>query len=268
MAMGDETTAPTVEVDLLTELRRQVTEVPTFGVAGHGVATTEGTRSINEDAVGVADGRLFAVADGVGGHRHGELASAAAVSALVANPKPASNVGPSSLRDAILDANAAVLRLAADLDERCGTTVAVLALTPTHAVLGWVGDSRILRRRNGELHCLTRDHSVANQLVDEAIPVELAVERGIRLNLLSSYLGARDPTVSVAAHPLRGGDRFLVCSDGIHGQLTNDQLIVALGVADGQTAAESLVAMSIHAGGRDNATAVVVDIGPGGVHGF
>ncbi|MBV8951903.1 MAG: Stp1/IreP family PP2C-type Ser/Thr phosphatase [Actinobacteria bacterium] len=225
-------------------------------------------REGNEDAVRVDERlHLFAVADGMGGHRAGEVASATALEALraaVAAGRPIS--------EAIESANAAVFAKAHD-DENLrgmGTTLTAAVLSDGDSiVIGHVGDSRAYRFHEDELEQITEDHSLVEELVREGrLTPEQAVVHPQR-SIITRALGV-DEDVQVDVYPieLSVGDRVLLCSDGLTTMVRpTDIARILRREHDPQRAAEMLVDAANAAGGEDNVTAVVLDAasddGPG-----
>ena len=225
-------------------------------------ATHQGlVRSNNEDAFLIDDQRaLFAVADGVGGHRGGEVASRTAIEALraaVANGAP--------LHDAITRANTAVVTRAAGDDELTGmgtTLTAVIAVGGHRLLIGHVGDSRAYLLHDGTLHRATDDHSLVEELVREGRLTPEQAESHPQRNLVTRALGL-DADVDVDLYTLEvdAGDRVVLCSDGLTTMVRERDIErLANTEADPQRLADALVAAANHAGGEDNTTVVVVDV--------
>ena len=221
-------------------------------------------RDGNEDAF-LVDERmgLVAVADGMGGHRAGEVASATAIESLRANV--ASGM---PIRDAIANANQAVFTKA-EHDESLqgmGTTVTAGTLATGDTLLvGHVGDSRLYLLRGGDLHRVTDDHSLVEELVREGrlTPEQAAVHP--QRSTITRALGV-DASVDVDVYPiqLRVGDRLVFCSDGLTTMVRDENIATVLRrERDPQRAANQLVADANEAGGEDNVTVVVVDAEPG-----
>ncbi|MCU1448153.1 MAG: putative serine/threonine protein phosphatase, partial [Acidimicrobiales bacterium] len=235
----------------------------------YGAATDVGkVRSNNEDQLLVAE-PVFAVADGMGGHAAGEVASQAAVDAMRAafgRVEPPYTMG--QLVEAIEVANRVVWeRSVADPDLRgMGTTLTAVAVIDEegedHVAIANVGDSRAYLLRDGTLDLLTADHSVAEQMVRDGqlTPEEAAVHP--QRHVLTRVLGMA-PDVEVDAYPILPykGDRYLLCSDGLINEVTDDQIASALRrLADPDEAAKELVHMARAGGGHDNITVIVVDV--------
>jgi protein phosphatase len=216
-------------------------------------------RPENEDSILVDPAHgLYAVADGMGGHRAGEVASATAIESL-----KAAYLGGQRLDEAMESANAAVFTKAAhDASMRgMGTTLTAVVVDDGTAVLGHVGDSRAYLMRDGSVTQLTDDHSLVEQLVREGrLSPEEALTHPQRA-IITRALGV-DAEVEVDTYrvDLKPGDRLLLCSDGLTNMLSDDTIAVTLRrYADPQQAADTLVDMANQAGGDDNITVVVVD---------
>ena len=225
-------------------------------------------RSGNEDSYFCGQ-TVFAVADGLGGHQGGEVASAAAVEPLArldsrefTDPSAAAE----ALANAIREGNEAILDRAADDPSLygMGTTVTAAAVAGgRHLQLAHVGDSRAYLLREGALDQLTTDHTVVGELVRRGrlTPEQAAIhpERSI----LTRAVGL-DPRVPVDLPDplaLRSGDQLLLCSDGLTEAVDDDQLTELLSAApDGQAACRSLIDAANDAGGPDNITVVLVRV--------
>ncbi len=218
-------------------------------------------RDGNED-VKLVDPRmgLYAVADGMGGHQAGEVASATAIEALRA---AVSNGAP--IREAITKANEAVVERAAG-DEGLrgmGTTMTAATLAAGGTLLiGHVGDSRAYLVRDGELSQVTKDHSLVGEMVQggELTPEQAEVHP--QRSVITRALGI-ERGVEVDIYPLEldEGDRVLLCSDGLTDMLRTDEIAAILQrESDPQKAANTLVDAANKAGGEDNITVVILDV--------
>ena len=234
-----------------------------------GAATDVGlVRAGNEDAF-VAEPMVFGVADGMGGHQAGEVASD--IAARIIRDRlgtGASNVGV--VVASVVEANASIFQAAhASADHQgMGTTLTALVVlradesSVARFALINVGDSRTYLLRNGELHRATLDHSYVQELVNTGHISEDEARTHPRRNIVTRALGI-EPTVRVDTWlvPMVHGDRFILCSDGLVDEVHDDEIAtIALGAADPQIAAEQLVAKANANGGRDNITVVVVDV--------
>lgn len=233
-----------------------------------GAATDIGmVRQKNDDSYLLAD-PLFAVADGMGGARGGDVASATAVEALRA--AFAGGTDADALVAAIREANRAVYEKAGSPQLRgMGTTMTALALLPRaegstddELALANVGDSRGYLLRDGELQQLTDDHNVPGELLRRGeISVQQAAAHPQR-NLITRVLGTEDEVeVDVWQLVPYVGDRFLLASDGLFGEVPDDEIAPVLRTEkDPEKAAKTLVEMARAAGGSDNITVVIVDV--------
>jgi protein phosphatase len=236
----------------------------------HGVATDTGNvRPQNEDAY-VASDQLFAVADGMGGHNAGEVASALATTLLLERAV-GQTLTPEWFVEAITLINRTIHESAAESTERrgMGTTICALALVkplgettePQQVALANVGDSRIYLARSGTFRQLSVDHSYVQELVTEGLITEEEARVHPRRNIVTRALGI-DDRVAVDSWliPLFSGDRFILCSDGLVDEVpTADIAALAAQQREPQIIADALVALAKRNGGRDNITVVVVD---------
>jgi protein phosphatase len=234
-----------------------------------GAATDVGqVRAGNEDAF-VAEPMVFGVADGMGGHQAGEVASD--IAARIIRDRlgtGASNVGV--VVASVVEANASIFQAAHSSADHQGMGTTLTALVVLRAdesnvarfALINVGDSRTYLLRNGELHRATLDHSYVQELVNTGHISEDEARAHPRRNIVTRALGI-EPTVRVDTWlvPMVHGDRFILCSDGLVDEVHDDDIAtIALAAADPQVAAEQLVAKANANGGRDNITVVVVDV--------
>lgn len=228
-------------------------------------------RENNEDRCHVdAQGRFFIVADGMGGQSAGERASQLAVeivtsklSQIVDFANGSSAHVSSCIDRSVQDANAEILALS-EIDtslRNMGTTIAVLVRAGDALACAGVGDSRIYLLRGGDLKQLTTDHSIAQALVEAGTISQEEVATHRYKNMLYKYLGSKEGsgTVDVKWIPLKSGDRFMACSDGVSDGLPVAELpkLLASG-ADPQKSAEAIVAAALAGGSRDNITCVTV----------
>lgn len=231
-----------------------------------GSATDVGrVRTSNQDQLLVGE-ELFAVADGMGGHAAGEVASLTAVEALEVAYRH--NGGAQGLVAAARQANRSIFERAQGNPEfhGMGTTLVAIALVDEDdeerlAVIN-VGDSRVYLLRDGELEQLTTDHSLVQELVDDGQLTEMEAAIHPQRHVLTRALGV-DSDVKVdllQVLPLKG-DRYLLCSDGLVRELSDDQLAgVMRRLANPKDAARELVAEARDRGGNDNITVVIVDV--------
>jgi serine/threonine-protein phosphatase Stp1 len=221
-------------------------------------------RQYNEDAmVCQPDTGLWAVADGAGGHRTGEVASgmiAAALDGIPAALGAEECLGQVRLR---LSAVHEALRERATREGGVGaiiaSTVVVLLIRNGHFVCLWAGDSRAYLLRDGVMAPITRDHSLVQALVDAGDLSAAEAENHPQANVITRAVGADDPTLELdkVTGTLAHGDRFLLCSDGLCKTLDADTMASLL--ADPGDPADRLISAALTAGARDNVTAVVVE---------
>jgi PPM family protein phosphatase len=229
----------------------------------HGVASSVGrVRRVNEDSYLVVP-PIYAVADGMGGHGSGDVASRLAVEAL-ARCVELRPLFTEAVLHALEEANQVIVSRA-EPPSRMGTTVTGLAGLETvggdHLMVFNVGDSRVYQLANDRIVQVTVDHSEVQELVLAGVLSREQARNHPRRNVVTRALGAA-PSLR-ADHwllPAVAGDRFLICSDGLTGELPDEVILPLLTVGGPQQAAESLVAAANDAGGRDNVTAVVVDV--------
>lgn len=234
-----------------------------------GAATDVGhRRERNEDSM-LAEGSVYVVADGMGGHAAGDVASALAVQAF----RPLASrddLTPDDVVAATHEANRAIMASAAEHREQGGmgtTLTGVVAVVldgePAWAVVN-VGDSRTYRWSGGELRQLSIDHSEVQELLDLGALTPDEAVRYVRRNVVTRSLGHESgDEVDVRVLPRQPGEWFVACSDGLTDELDDAALAKVLGSAlrspgDEQGAAEALVSAALRAGGRDNVTVVVI----------
>jgi protein phosphatase len=235
-----------------------------------GSATHVGrVRDHNEDSL-IASGMVFAVADGMGGHAAGEVASRITVEALarLAEQPPTRT---EDVAEVLREANDGILRSQEhDPDQRgMGTTVAGLTVVDAggreHWVVFNIGDSRVYRLADNRMSLVTRDHSEVRELMDAGLIDASEAARHPMRNVITRSLGSDPaPAPDVWVLPPTPGERFVVCSDGLSNELDDREImLVARKYADPQVAADQLVAAAVRAGGRDNVSVVVVAVDPG-----
>ncbi|MBM4371577.1 MAG: Stp1/IreP family PP2C-type Ser/Thr phosphatase [Deltaproteobacteria bacterium] len=236
-------------------------------------------RKNNEDSFSADDGLgLYIVADGMGGHAGGEVASAAAceeIRGIISQNKDIideyrfqqSGVSgkeiSSLLAHAVKHASARIKKMGEEKPELrgMGTTVEVALFIDDRAFFAHVGDSRIYLLRDGEVHQITKDHSLTNELLEMG-HIQSADEVKARFrNAVTRALGFYDTVeVDLLDMDLFPKDRFLLCTDGLHTSFEGDALQRMGGKVDPETAVQNLIRHANSRGGRDNITALVVDV--------
>jgi serine/threonine protein phosphatase PrpC len=228
----------------------------------HGVDTSVGrVRRVNEDSY-LAVPPIYAVADGMGGHGSGDVASRLAVETL-ARCVMLRPLFTEAVLHALQEANRVILEH--DGPNRMGTTITGLAGLETmggdRLIVFNVGDSRVYRLAGDRIEQLTVDHSEVQELVLAGVLTPEQARTHPRRNVVTRALGGGpDLAVDHWLVPATGGDRFLICSDGLFGEVPDELMAPLLAIVNPQQAAESLVAAANQAGGHDNITALVVDI--------
>ncbi|MEI2825815.1 MAG: protein phosphatase 2C domain-containing protein [Dermatophilaceae bacterium] len=232
-----------------------------------GVATDVGrVREHNEDSA-FARGGVFVVADGMGGHAAGEVASGLTVSAL-GELADRDDLRLADLVAQVDVANRRILSSAARDPGQTGmaTTLTGVALVAAGGSLHWavlnLGDSRVYRYIDGTLSQVTVDHSEVQELVDAGFitPAE-ALRHPLRHTVTRSLGREILPQVDTWVFPPCPGERFVVCSDGLTNEVGDDEIRAILGAGlDAQHCAETLVARAVDNGGRDNVTVIVVEL--------
>jgi protein phosphatase len=222
-------------------------------------------RTSNEDSA-YAGPRLLAVADGMGGHAAGEVASAVAIAALASLDAdvPGHDL-LSALRERAGHANAE-LRAMTERDPSLagmGTTLVALLFDRGRLGLLHVGDSRCYLLRDEVLSQITHDHTLVQALVDEGRITEEAAHTHPQRSVITNVLDGRDGDVQpdLSVREARAGDRYLLCSDGLTGPVSSSETLrEALLLPDRQEACDRLVQLALRGGGPDNVTVVVADV--------
>ena len=226
-------------------------------------------RSGNEDSyLMLSDKGIFVVADGMGGHAAGEVASEMAVRIIAREVGALRGVDDTEasrrLQSAIVAANEAIYeRTLAEHDKRgMGTTATVLVLMRGRYLIGQVGDSRAYLLRNGEFLQVTKDHSYVQEQVDAGLLTPDQARVHPYSNVITRCVGAGSEVLpDIYFGALRGGDIILLASDGLTGMLEDDQLVRILRSEGGpEVWVDKMVTEANYRGGLDNITAIVVKI--------
>lgn len=223
-------------------------------------------RHHNEDSVLVGE-RIWAVADGMGGHAAGDVASALVIDGLRPLDGRA-DLRPGDLIAGLREVNDRILAHGHDHPavRGLGSTVTGLAIVTVGGAEHWavfnVGDSRVYREAGGVLARATVDHSEAEELILEGVITAEQARTHRARNIVTRSLGQPDtPQVDLWLLPQQPGERFLVCSDGLNGELDDPAIHdVLMAMPDPELAASALVEAAIRGGGRDNITAIVVNV--------
>lgn len=221
-------------------------------------------RANNQDAPIVSEKlRLYGVADGMGGHKGGEVASTSARDNLLRELE-GKTPSVAALSGAIEEVNRQIYHQQEHDDALTGmgTTLSVLWMSDNFVYIGHVGDSRVYLLRDGEFKQTTLDHSLVEQLVREGVLTEEEAQNHPMRNIITRAIGTDESVeVDVVVEERRKGDLWLACSDGLHGLVDDRQMRDALRQYAPEKAADVLLKAALDAGGRDNVTLVIVHDG-------
>ncbi len=221
-------------------------------------------RANNQDAPIVSEKlRLYGVADGMGGHKGGEVASTSARDDLLRELE-GKTPSVATLSGAIEEVNRQIYHQQEHDDALTGmgTTLSVLWMSDNFVYIGHVGDSRVYLLRDGEFRQMTLDHSLVEQLVREGVLTEEEAQNHPMRNIITRAIGTDESVeVDVVVEERRKGDLWLACSDGLHGLVDDRQMRDALRQYAPEKAADVLLKAALDAGGRDNVTLVIVHDG-------
>lgn len=231
------------------------------------ISHTGKVRSNNQDS-GYSGANLFVVADGMGGHAGGDVASSLAIGRMqpLDQPYASTEDAQASLQAAATTAAGDLIRAAKERPELAGlgTTLSAIIMVDEYAVIGHIGDSRIYLYRDDALTQITADHTFVQRLVDSGriTPEEARYHprRSVLMRVLSDM--DADPELDMFVMRTMPGDRWLLCSDGLSGVVDETHILKAmrLGAAPGRTA-DSLLKQALDGGAPDNVTIVLVDVG-------
>jgi serine/threonine protein phosphatase PrpC len=218
-------------------------------------------RSHNEDNLVVRpEYGLWAVADGMGGHENGALASATVVAALEA-------VGAAgSAPDLLAMLEGSVLKANDDLREEIdrrgatmGATLVCLLIHQRHFACLWSGDSRIYLIRSGVIAQVSRDHTEVQDMVDRGLLTAEEAKRSPRRHIITHAIGVHEtPELDLENGEIADGDTFLLCSDGLTEHVADAEMLAAVEADSAQAACDALLALTLERGARDNVTVVIV----------
>ena len=222
-------------------------------------ATSKGNvRAHNEDSIlDLSSCGLWVVADGMGGHNAGDVASRMIVDALAGFERRAS---PSALLDDLEDRLTAVNQrlyaesLVSDAGMSGSTIVALLAFE-RHCISVWAGDSRVYRSRGGAIEQITRDHSEAQEAIDGGSP-----EASAASNVITRAVGgAQELHLDIELRELRNNDRYLLCSDGLYREISENDMAQHLTANDPEGACKALMKQALGGPCSDNVSVIVVE---------
>lgn len=219
-------------------------------------------RKQNEDAAYMDEERgIYVVADGMGGHLAGEVASQMAIDAIKHMAQRHHAASISVLRDTVCTAHEAIFAHARK-NQNCsgmGTTISAMWRGGRYMYIAHVGDSRIYRLRGGELEQITQDHSLVEELVRARIITRAEARNHPRRNIITRALGTPGENApDMLATDVKKGDLWLLCSDGLTGMVSDEEITdVLTGDESLDIKADTLIKMALAAGGRDNVTLIL-----------
>ena len=219
-------------------------------------------RSANEDNLVVRpEFGVWAVADGMGGHENGALASATVAAAI--ERIGAAQSAPdllARLEDGVLQANAELRRHISENDGApMGSTLAVLLVHERHFACVWCGDSRIYLVRAGQITQMSRDHTEVQDMVERGALTPDEAKRSPRRHVITRAIGVHDmPELDLDSGEIGSDDIFVLCSDGLTEHVQDDEILQAVGEAGAQEACDALLRLTLQRGARDNVTVIIV----------
>jgi len=220
-------------------------------------------RKVNQDSYAErTDIGVWAVADGMGGHEAGEVASET-VTDSIKGLLPNENIAEmlQAVEQSIMDANLQLTQQAASYDSQRvpGSTIVVLIINGDQGAVVWAGDSRIYRRRDRMITQLTRDHSHVQDLVEQGVILESEAESHPMANVITRAVGISEPLELESKWiDVRPDDQFLLCSDGLSRLVTNEELESMMANKDSEEVTQSLLHTALVRGARDNVTLICV----------
>ncbi|MFV2055690.1 MAG: PP2C family serine/threonine-protein phosphatase [Thiohalomonadales bacterium] len=223
-------------------------------------------RQINEDAyLDSPKAGMWAVADGMGGHHAGDVASTSIIRAL-RDVKPANRLSQyvNDIEDRLIGVNTRLRQMAAEHNDNrtIGSTIIALVALGNHCALMWAGDSRAYRFRDNKVLQITRDHSQVEEMVERGLLQPEDAESHPASNVITRAVGAADVLyVDVDLHELQKDDVFLLCSDGLYKHISKDEIEDLLKSDKSvQECARYLIDNTLERGASDNVTVVLVKI--------
>lgn len=220
-------------------------------------------RKVNQDSYAErSDIGVWAVADGMGGHEAGEIASATVTDNIKGLPANENIVDMlDAVEQSIMAANHQLMERADSYNTQRvpGSTVVVLIINGDRGAIVWAGDSRIYRRRDNQITQLTRDHSHVQDLVEQGVILESEAESHPMANVITRAVGISEPLELESRWiDVRPADQFLLCSDGLSRLVTNEELQSMMANKDSEEVTQSLLHTALVRGARDNVTLICV----------
>ncbi|WGS86509.1 type VI secretion system-associated protein TagF [Methylomonas sp. UP202] len=238
--------------------------VPSLAWNSHGITVVGNKRKHNEDAMLCRPGQgLWVVADGMGGHQSGDLASRLLVDSLAEMPELADlDAEIAWVGSRLIKVNDDLCRFALSLQQGAviGTTVVVLLARGRQCAAVWAGDSRLYRFRAGRIEQVTRDHTLLDELMETGLMSREDALQQVGANVITRAVGGQAKLeLDTLRFVAEAGDRYLLCSDGLDKELADDEIADMLAGASCQTVAEALINAALNRTGRDNITVVVAE---------
>jgi serine/threonine protein phosphatase PrpC len=220
-------------------------------------------RQINEDSyLDREDLHLWVIADGMGGHHAGDVASKSIVQSLdEITPRKRLSTYIDEIEDRLISVNQKLRQLAAEHEDNrtIGSTVVSMVALDNYFALLWAGDSRAYRARNDSFMQLTRDHSQVEELVERGVILREEAESHPAANVITRAVGATDQLyIDVDIDKAEPGDTFLLCSDGLYKHLNENEIAECLQNDNLADACQSLIDLTLERGATDNVTLVVI----------
>lgn len=240
--------------------------VPAFRWSSATLTNVGTVRQVNEDAcmeLLLPQSGLWVVADGMGGHKAGDLASQMIVDALHGMHWHARLEDfVADIRTEVEKVNQRLVEIAQSRGEDVviGSTIALLVAMRRKGVCMWAGDSRVYRYRDGRMERLTRDHSEVEDLIDQGEILREEAEEHPSANVITRAVGADwDLELDVCQHDLRHGDRYLLCSDGLFKELSEEEIAEFIPRGECVQVCRELIDTALARGARDNVTVIVTE---------
>ena len=233
-----------------------------------GAATHAGmVRTRNEDGLlARPEVGLWAVADGMGGHDDGDVASALVIDSLgtIGSTSSAAEL-LAQCEDRVAAAHGQLVEIGRRNGGIVGTTIAILLIHESDYACVWSGDSRIYLVRDGGITLQSRDHTEVQDLVSEGLLTPDEARNWPRKNAITRAVGvSADLELEIRNGTLQTGDRLVLCSDGLTGHVEDHEILREAGAGDVQQACDALIALTLARGATDNVTVIVVDYQPNG----
>lgn len=223
-------------------------------------------RKVNEDSLfASAERGIWVVADGMGGHKDGNVASGMIAEAALAMSKSAENTNlPAMLQEQLVEVNDKLVAISnLSHDSIVGSTVVALLMKGEQYTCLWAGDSRCYLVRDGKIDRISHDHTEVQDLVDRGVLTEAEARTWPRRNVITRAIGAdHDVELDSRAGIVKAGDVFVLCSDGLTGHVEDGEILATVQGARPKDACNRLLDTALERGGKDNVSVIVVNAVP------